>query len=452
MSHRRKDVETIRSAQARLASGATTSFRLAEEAIERATDADGQGRLVFTRLFAEQAKSMAEAADRFLEAGVELSAIAGLPISIKDLFDVRNQATTAGSAVLREAEPAAADACVVARLKRAGAVIVGKTNMTEFAYSGVGINPHFGTPANPHDRANRLIPGGSSSGAAVSVTDGMALAAIGSDTGGSARIPAALCGVTGFKPTQRRIPLEGVFPLSTSLDSVGTIARTVECCALVDAVLAAEPRDETKALSPRGLTLTVPRNYVFDGLDAHVAKTFEAALGRLSEAGATITEEHFPEFEEIAQLNSQGGLTAPEAFAFHRRSGANFSGYDPLVLERILAGQSITAAEYVDLREARSRMIVRFQAAHSNAPWIVCPTVPIAAPPIDRLKNDADEFRRVNRLLLRNPSLVNFLDGCALSIPCQGPGEAPVGLMLMGWTGTDRALLSAGLAIEMVLH
>jgi aspartyl-tRNA(Asn)/glutamyl-tRNA(Gln) amidotransferase subunit A len=443
-------METIGTARSQLASGAITSCKLTEESIARAMDATGEGKLVFTKVFTAQAKLVAEAIDKMATAGVGLSAIAGLPISVKDLFDVRGEVTTAGSAVLRQAAPAKKDAEVIGRLKRAGAVIVGKTNMTEFAYSGVGINPHFGTAANPFDRKARLIAGGSSSGAAVSVTDGMALAAIGSDTGGSCRIPAALCGLTGFKPTQRRIPLDGVFPLSSSLDSVGTIAWTVKCCAIVDGILAADPIDGLQPAELRALTFTVPQNYMFESVDSHVAKAFERALGKLSSAGAKIVEKRFPEFEEIAALNSKGGLSAAESYAFHRRLGTDFKGYDPLVLERILAGQNVTAADYLDLREARASMLTRFRHAHASSEWILCPTVPIVAPPIERLR-DPDEFRRVNRLLLRNPSIANFLDGCSLSLPCHTAGAAPVGLMLIGRTGADRALLSAGLAVESAL-
>jgi aspartyl-tRNA(Asn)/glutamyl-tRNA(Gln) amidotransferase subunit A len=229
------------------------------------------------------------------------------------------------------------------------------------------------------------------------------------------------------------------------------MAPTVECCAIVDAVLSAEPLEELKPTDLRTVTLTVPRNYVFDHLDDQVGQAFHSALGKLSAVGATITHENFPEFEEIGQLTANGGLSAVESFAFHRRLGADFSAYDPRVLERILAGQNVTAAEYLDLREARIRMIARFQAAHPSTQWILCPTVPIVAPPIERLQTDADEFRRVNRLLLRNPSIANFLDGCALSIPCHEPGSAPVGLMLIGSTGADRALLSTGLAVETAL-
>jgi aspartyl-tRNA(Asn)/glutamyl-tRNA(Gln) amidotransferase subunit A len=336
-------------------------------------------------------------------------------------------------------------------LRRAGAVIIGKTNMTEFAYSGVGINPHYGTPANPYNRVARLIPGGSSSGAAVSVSDGMALAAIGSDTGGSCRIPAALCGLTGFKPTQRRIPLSGVFPLSPSLDSVGVIARTVQCCAVVDGVLAADPIDDLNPAELPSLTFTVPQNYMFDHVDSQVSEAFDTSLRKLSSAGARIVEERFPEFEEIAALNSQGGLSAVESYAFHRRLSSNFASYDPLVLERIMAGQNVTAADYLDLCDARARMFMEFRKAHPHADWILCPTVLFVAPPIEQLR-DPEEFRRVNRLLLRNPNIANFLDACSLSLPCHEAGAAPVGLMLIGRTGQDRGLLAVGRAVEAAIR
>jgi aspartyl-tRNA(Asn)/glutamyl-tRNA(Gln) amidotransferase subunit A len=441
-------METIRKAREKLAAGATSSSRITENVLAHVLDESGEGELVFTQVFADQARLAAMALDKLLASGTMLSPIHGLPISVKDLFDVRGEVTTAGSIVLRQAPPANADAPVIARLRRAGAVIVGKTNMTEFAYSGVGINPHYGTPVNAYDRKVRLIPGGSSSGAAISVTDGMALAAIGTDTGGSCRIPAALCGLTGFKPTQRRIPLKGVFPLSSSLDSVGSIARTVECCAIVDGILAGDPIEALEPADLAKLTFTVPQNYMLDSVDSHVAQVFDAALQKLSSAGAAIREDRFPEFEEIAALNAKGGFSAAESFALHRRLGADFNSYDPLVRERILAGQNVTASDYLDLCEARVCMISRFWDAHSSAGWILCPTVPIVAPAIEPLRNDFEEFRRVNCLLLRNPSIANFLDGCAVSLPCHEPGQAPVGLMLIGPTNADSSLLRAAQAVE----
>lgn len=442
-------MEAIKAAKSRLVAGLTSSHRLTEHCLARATDSTGQ--LSFTMLFPEQARLSADAIDKMLAAGVDLSPLAGIPISVKDLFDMRGYTTTAGSIALKGFPVAATDAAVITRLKRAGGVILGKTNMTEFAYSGVGINPHYGTPVNPYDEQVERIPGGSSSGGAVSVARGMAFAAIVSDTGGSARIPAALCGLTGFKPTQKRISLAGTFPLSPSLDSVGTIARTVECCAMVDQVLAG---DQHRELAPSQLSrqrFLVPQNYVSDGVDLHVAKTFEQSVKKLSDAGATIVETRFPEFEEIASLNAKGGFAAPESYAFHKRLGADFALYDPLVLERIMVGQTTTAAEYLDLCEARISMKSRFRVAYSSADWILCPTVPIIAPPIEQLQSDSQEFRRVNRLLLRNPSLANFLDLCSLSIPCQREGDAPVGLMLFGAEGRDQTLLSVGSAIENAL-
>lgn len=444
-------METVKTAKSLLAAGVTSSRALTEESLARATDTGDQGKFVFTKVFAEEAKSVAEAVDKMLADGIHLSPLAGLPISIKDLFDLRNDVTLAGSIALKQFPAASADATAIARLKRAGAVIVGRTNMTEFAYSGVGINPHYGTPANPYNSHLGLIPGGSSSGGAVSVANGTVVGAIVSDTGGSARIPAALCGLTGFKPTQNRIPLDGVFPLSPSLDSVGTIAQTVDCCAIIDDVLTAGVPEELASAQLSAVTFTVPQNYVLDGLDSQVAKSFDLALQRLSSRGATIVEASFPELDEIASVNAKGGFAAAESFAFHRRLGASFRAYDPLVLERILAGQNVTAADYLDLQEARVRIISRFRTAYPNADWILCPTTPILAPPIQKLEADLDEYRRVNRLLLRNPSIANFLDLCSLSIPCHQPGEAPVGLMLIGRSGRDRSLLSIGLAAQAAL-
>ena len=392
-----------------------SSRALVEEALTRATDKDGEGRRVFTRLSPERARQAADGADAFRAAGIDLSPIAGLPVSVKDLFDIAGEVTTAGSAVLRNSAPATADAPVIARLKRAGAVIVGRTNMTEFAYSGVGLNLHLGTPANPYDRARQLIPGGSSSGAAVSVADGMALAAIGTDTGGSVRIPAALCGLTGFKPTQRRIPREGVFPLSTTLDSVGVIAASVACCRTVDAVLAGESWSESTVANLRSKVAAVPTNFLLDDLDSQVANSFEEALLRLSHAGLRIVEVSFPELSEIANLNAKGGFSGAESYAFHRRLGAAFAAYDPLVLERILRGKEIGAAEYLDMVHTRASLIERFHTSCAEIDFLMCPTVPIVAPEIRALQQNAEEYRRVNFLLLRNPSVVNLLDGCALS-------------------------------------
>lgn len=426
-----------------------SSRRIVDGAIERAMDSGGEGLRVFLSLDAQGARSAADAVDR---QSARSSAIAGLPVSIKDLLDVAGQVTTAASPALRNASPAAADSAVVSRLKRAGAVLVGRTNMTEFAFTGVGMNPHFGTPANPFDRAARRIPGGSSSGAAVSVTDGMCAAAIGSDTGGSVRIPAALCGIAGFKPTQYRVPLDGVFPLSPTLDSIGVLAPTVSLCAAFDAVLAAEdPKDDAPA-EFRSLRAGVPMNYFPDDLEPAVAHAFQRALGVLSAAGLHLADVTLPEVAEIAEVNARGGFAAAEAYAWHREHSTDLAGSDPRVTERMQRGASVSAEDLACMHAIRRETIHRFNATHAGIDVILCPTVPIVAPPIRRLEEDVAEFRRVNALLLRNPSVVNFLDRCALTVPCHRPGEAPVGLMLIARHGEDRALLALGAAVERILQ
>ena len=441
----------IQKARERLLRGETSSRHLTEEALERIGDPAGEGKLVFTKVYVEEAVQAAADANTMIGSGRSTSPLTGLPISIKDLFDVKGEVTRAGSTVLDDRPRAERDAEVVSRLKRAGAVIVGRTNMSEFAFTGVGMNPHYGTPANPYDRHSRRIPGGSSSGAPVSVADGMALAAIGTDTGGSVRIPAALCGLVGFKPTQRRVPRSGVFPLSQSLDSVGVIANTVSCCAEVDAVLAGETWTEQR-VELKSRTFAVPKNYFLDDLEKQVASGFESAIAKLSAAGARIVETSLPHMEQITEINSRGGISAPEAYTYHRRLGTDFKDYDPLVRERILRGKDISAAEYLDWLDTRKKLVEAFNRRSADWDALVWPTVPIIAPEIALLEKDPDLYRRTNRLLLRNPSVVNFLDGCALTIPCHKPGEPPVGLMLIGREMTDHQTLNVGIAVENALR
>jgi aspartyl-tRNA(Asn)/glutamyl-tRNA(Gln) amidotransferase subunit A len=439
---------TVTSAAAALSSGASSSRELVSTALTRARDPDGEGARVFTQLYAATALHEAEAWDARHAAGAPATALGGLPVSVKDLFDVAGYVTTAGSRVLADAPAATVDADAVIELRRAGAIIVGKTNMTEFAYSGVGLNPHYGTPRNPFDRANSRIPGGSSSGAAVSVADGMCVAAIGTDTGGSVRIPAALCGLVGFKPTADRISRRGVCPLSQTFDSVGPIARTVECCAILDAVMAGLATDDIPAPArAAGLRLLVARTLVWDDVDSHVAKSVEAALTRLSGAGVQFRDVALTELAEIPKVNANGGITAAEAFAWHHalldRAKA---AYDPRVAVRIEQGRSISAADYRDLLDARARIGRSvIDSLGEDAIWIM-PTVPHAAPQIAALEKDEAYFA-INRLMLRNAALVNFLDGCAITLPCHAAGAAPVGLSLVAAKNQDRRLLAVARAL-----
>ncbi|MGH8284987.1 MAG: amidase [Steroidobacteraceae bacterium] len=433
---------SIAEAAAALASGSTSSEQLVAHALERAQAPDGEGRRVFTQLYASRALLEARAWDLMREAGYVPTPLAGLPISIKDLFDVAGQATTAGSRVLADAPPAIADAEVVVRLRQAGAIIIGRTNMTELAYSGLGLNPHFGTPRNPFERERGRIPGGSSSGAAVSVTDDMAIAAIGTDTGGSVRIPPALCGLVGFKPTAERISRAGVVPLSRSLDSVGPIARTVECCALLDAVMAGLPPAVPAPAPIDGLRIAVARSLVWDGAEPHVATSVQRAIERLSQAGARMSDVSLEELLEIPAINANGGLSAPEAFAEHRELLARRKAeMDPRVAMRIEQGRTVSAAEYLTVVHARARIQASVARAVADFDVWLMPTVPVIAPEIDALATD-EAYIASNRLMLRNPALVNFLDGCAVSLPCHPPGTAPVGLSLVGPRGADLRLLS----------
>ncbi|MCD0499120.1 amidase [Achromobacter sp. MY14] len=445
-------VSTLNELTLALSEGRTTSVALTELALARAQDAAGEGARVFTKLYAESALAQARASDTLRAAGIVRSAVEGLPISIKDLFDIEGETTMAGS-VAREGEPAAdANAEVVQRLIAAGAVIIGRTNMTEFAYSGLGINPHYGTPLNPYDRGTGRIPGGSSSGAAVSVADGMAVAGIGSDTGGSVRIPAALCGLTGFKPSAWRVSMTGVLPLSANLDSIGPIAGSVRCCAELDAILSGDGGPVPEAMALRGLRLAVPTTLALDAMEKHVADSFAAAVAKLKEAGALVEEIAIPEFAELGNINSKGGFTAAEAWAWHRdliaRAGKR---YDPRVVSRIMRGQDMSAADYLDLLDAREAWVAAVDHRIAGYDALIMPTTPIVAPAVADLVASDEAYYAANGLILRNPTLINFLDGCALSLPCHAQGTAPVGFMIAGSNGADRRILAVGLAVEALL-
>ena len=333
---------TVAELRAQLERGAVTSRSLCEDALARIADTAGEGATTFTEVFADGARAAADAADTLRASGFVGSPLAGIPVSIKDLFDVAGCPTRAGSQLLADASPAATDAPVVARLRAAGAVIVGKTNMTEFAYSGLGINPHYGTPRNPYDRATGRIPGGSSSGAAVSVSDRMSAVALGTDTGGSVRIPAALCGLVGFKPTARRVPTGGAYPLSFSLDSIGPLANDVASCAIADAILSGEPDELPAPQPPHRLRFLAPTTHVRDDADEHVLASFERALAVLRAAGVIVDEQPLPALDGMADVLRGGGLSAAEAYWWHRDMLARDEvSYDPQIARRIKRGSAI---------------------------------------------------------------------------------------------------------------
>lgn len=394
---------------------------------------------------ARQAAALAQPAQR----------LAGLAFSAKDLFDLAGQPTPAGSVVLAHAPSARADAPAVARLRAAGGSLLGRTNMTEFAFSGVGVNPHHGTPANLCDPATPRIPGGSSSGAAISVASGAAFIGLGSDTGGSIRIPAALNGLVGFKNTARLVPTEGALPLSTTLDTVCAMTRSVRDAITAHEILAA--RRVTAGTAPlSAYRLAVVKDLFFDEIEPAVARAFERTIRTLRAAGARIDELALPELADLRSINATGGFSAAEAYAWHRllleRSGA---GYDPRVAQRILKGATMKAHEYIDLMQARRDWIARMERALAPFDALLSPTVPIVAPALAEVAPGAERdeaFFRINALLLRNPSVVNMLDGCALSLPCHVEGELPVGLMLWHAALHDDAVLALALQVERELQ
>jgi aspartyl-tRNA(Asn)/glutamyl-tRNA(Gln) amidotransferase subunit A len=441
-------MNTLASLARDLEAGTTTSRRLVEECLARIADPDGEGSRAFLKVHAESARAAADYHDRLRARDVTLSPWAGIPLSIKDLFDVAGDVTTAGSKALRGEPPAGADCPAVARLRAAGFIPIGRTNMTEFAYSGLGLNPHYGTPRNPFERHRGRAPGGSSSGAAVSITEQMSYAALGTDTGGSCRIPAAFCGTVGFKPTACRVPVSGVFPLSQTLDSVGHLAPSVSCCAALDAVLANEPAAALDPIDLRARRLAIPTRYALESLEPHVARSFERALRELRAAGAQIEEIPLAELDELPGLNSKGGFSGAEAYAAHReRIESQGASYDPRVLVRILRGREQSAAEYLDLIRARAELRRRIDRPLAQFEAVLLPTTPIIAPLLQDLETD-EAYMRLNQMALRNTAVANFLDRCAISLPCQEPGTAPVGLMLMGPHGADRRVLGLAAAVE----
>jgi len=433
-----------------LAQGKVTARQLAEESLARIADPAGEGARAFIHVDTSKVTHEADAQDALRRAGRAPSPFAGIPFAIKDLFDVAGEVTAAGSALLAGEAPAETDSDAVAAMKRAGFVGLGRTNMTEFAYSGVGLNPHHGTPLSVYGRSERRIPGGSSSGSAVAVADAMCPVALGTDTGGSCRIPAAFNGIVGYKPSAQRVSKRGVFPLSPSFDSIGPIANSVACCAAVDALLSGEARTEITA-KPGPLTIGVLRDYVLDGLDEHVARDFEAALAALRKAGHRVEEVWFSDITEMPALLVNGGIVASEAWTIHAPIVARRErDYDPRVVSRIRFGEKVSHDDLAMLRHRRAELIGRFATVARGFDAIACPAVPVIPPKIDELAAEAD-YRRINGLCLRNTYVFNFLDACAISLPMHGEGAPPTGLMLARPNGGDAALFAAALAVEQAL-
>lgn len=420
-----------------------------ERALVRISDPKGEGARTCLTVYAEAARAAADAADARSAFDISLGPLDGVIVSIKDLFDVAGEITRAGSKVLaEEGMPAAADAIVVRRLRAAGAVIVGKTNMSEFAFTAIGVNPHFGTPGNPADRSR--VPGGSSSGAAVAVADGMCDIAIGSDTGGSVRMPAALCGIVGFKPSRQRVPTDGAFPLSYSFDSIGPLARSVADCAKADAILAGDDFSPLIPADLAGLRIGIVEGLPLENLDAMVAATFATAIDRLDRAGVRLTREKVSLLDDMAEVDAKGGIIGAEACAVHRERIARRGGdIDCNVRARIERGCAIAAADYVDMARERGRLIRAMDKVLQSLDVLVLPTIPIVAPTIAEVA-EQKAFAGRNAIVRRNTVIGNFFDLCAVSLPLSAP--LPVGLMLLARNGGDRKLLRIAAAVMDLLQ
>jgi aspartyl-tRNA(Asn)/glutamyl-tRNA(Gln) amidotransferase subunit A len=445
-------MHTLKQLAEQLATNTLSARDLVEKALRNIADPNGEGARVFVSVASERARTQADEVDRLRASGPTVPPFAGIPLAIKDLFDIAGEVTRAGSRVLAEQPPATVDAPAVARLRAAGFIFIGRSNMTEFAYSGLGLNPHYGTPLNPFDRATGRIPGGSSSGSAVAVTDDMAAASLGTDTGGSCRIPAAFTGIVGFKPTAHRVPREGAIPLSPALDSVGPLANSVQCCASLDAILRNATPRLLEDVPLADVRLLLPTTLVLADMDDVVAHTFEATVARLSRAGAKVVSRPLDSLARIPQINARGGFSAPEAYAWHKELlERHFDAYDPRVARRIMKGRDVSAADLQQLRSERARMIETIDEETFGFDAIIMPTVPIIAPPLAAFDKDED-YARLNALVLRNPSLANFLDRCSISLPMHEPGAAPAGLMLIARHDEDERLLALAQTIERALQ
>jgi len=418
-----------------------------EEALARIADTKGEGARACLTVYSKTARGAADAADARARAGISLGPLDGIIVSIKDLFDVVGEPTRAGSKILADASPAVADATVVRRLRAAGGVIVAKTNMSEFAFTGIGANPHYGTPGNPADRTR--VPGGSSAGAAVAVADGMCEIGIGTDTGGSTRIPAAFCGIVGYKPSKFRIPTEGAFPLSYTLDSVGPLARTVADCAIADAVMAGDEPWTLQPESPSGLRLGIPQGLPLGELDQTVSARFSAATEELGRSGVYLSDEPLALLDDMVRLNAKATIPAIEGYAIHReRLATRGADFDPNVRVRLEAARGISASDYIAIIRERSRLVRAMDARLADLDGLVLPTVPTVAPALAEVLAAPEVFAARNRIALRNAAIVNVFDLCAISLPLPRQGGLPVGLMLVARNGQDRKLFRMAAAIE----
>ena len=409
---------------------------------------------IFILTTPERALEEASASAERHAAGRPRGLLDGVPIAWKDLFDLEGEVTRAGSVVLKEV-PAEADADMVRLLMQAGAVTVGKLNLTEFAFSVLGLNPHYGTPSNAWSNGAPRVPGGSSSGCAVAVALGLVPIAVGTDTSGSVRVPAAFNGIIGFKPSGNRWPLGGCFPLSETLDTAGVLCRTVSDAVIVDA---AARNLTVPSIGPgaiAGLRLVVPTNAVWEGAEPAVIANAEAALQRFFNAGAIIDCQAIPAFEALLALNVRCGmLVTAEAFRLHEhRLAVDAPRMDRRVAARLQAGAAIGPDAEAEVRSARPRLIAELEELFDGNTLLAFPAVPHTAPLTAGLEEDDALFAATNMKTMRNTMLGNFFDWCSISIPSGFDEKGlPTALLLSGGPGRDDHLLACALAAEPLIR
>ena len=436
-----------------LRSGRADAVDLTEQTI--AAINSHSDKAIFIDVLAARARREAAAAAARLRAGRPLSPLDGVPAAWKDLFDVEGRTTTAGSLVLKSNPPSACDAPLLSAAVAAGLVTMGMVNMTEFAFSGIGLNPHYGTPRNPHDLNVARSPGGSSSGSAVAVASGLVPVAFGTDTSGSVRVPASFSGLVGYKSSTGRYPMEGVFPLSRTLDSLGPLAHTVEDCVLVDAAVRGVLFPEARRLAVSDLRFFVPDTLVFDGCEPAVRANFEACIDRLATAGVSVERRPMPAFTAIQELFArQGHVLGPEALHVHQKRirGSDATRMDGRVVKRLLMAEKMTAVDLVEVLQRRARLIAETNAAIGDV-IVAFPTTPHVAMPIAPLEASDEVFFQTNAQTLRNTMIGSFLDWCGVAIPSGVDADGmPTSVLFSATHGRDTAVLSAALAAEPIIR
>lgn len=437
-----------------LGEGRLTAEALVNAILDRIAAVGSEGPRAYFSVDAAGARVAALSVDQLRHEG-RAGPLAGLPVAVKDVFDVAGQVTAVGSRVLAAAPPARSDAATVARLRQAGAVILGRSHMNEFAYSALGTNPHFEQPRAPWQRdvddGRGRSPGGSTSGGAVAVADGLAYGALGSDTGGSTRIPAAFCGVTGWRPSQGRFPAAGAFPLADSFDTPGLIVKSAEDCRLFDAVLSDAQVDDLPVPPLDSLRFVRAEGLPFEDLDPEVAAAIDEALKRLGAAGARFGEPFSFDWAEPASALRAGQVTAVEGLVAHGALFEQHDRYDPRVVARMRAGEAVAATDYVRARRRIAAARDAFDAAATGIDAVLMPTVAILPPRLVELDDD-EAFFTLNAAALRNTLIASILDLPAISLPVNADDAPPVGLMLVGRRGGDRRLLAVAQAVESSLR